>query len=402
MNKKNILLTLLLLLVLSSGCTLSERKDKYIIDKEDLHNLSFMTVTDENNIVYTTDKESYILEGDKKLHLGYEIASKFQNLGETLYIAEKDSKQGVLDKDFEPIVAFNYDSITSLGNNLIIGENQGKKYLVNIQDYHMKGPFENISSLNSGNIIKLDKNNKSKFLNNSGKEILELRDKNVLFFRDGVFVIEKNGLFGLYDTTNNRYVPEVNQEIYFSHDNILVKKSGKYFLNGNIVDIKRFYPTMSDVVIYDFKDGFGLLNLKDGVFYKEVYDEIAPNFDDYLIVGKKGKYNVMNKYMERSIEYVYDYIIKVGKNSFAGGTDSTGLFALIVGDKKVTDEKFENLIEINENYFIGVIGNMYTLINKNGKEIVTCDKNELLYYNESVAIIKHNDIEYVYPLVEEM
>lgn len=401
MNRKNILLMVFTVVFIASSCSFSKKIESFVVEEKDLNNLSFIEATEDNSVVYTANQESYKLEGEKKLHLGYEIISSFKDKDETMYIAKLDGKQGILDKDFKPIVAFNYDTINILADNLITGEIQGEKYLVDIEKYKMIGPFDNISAFGNGKVIKVDKANESEFIDEKGEEILELRGKNILFSRDGVSVTEKNGLFGLYDSVNNRYIPEENQEIYFSGKNILLKKADRYFYNSDELKIKKFCPTMSDVIIYDLEDGFGLFNLRDGVFYKEIYDEVAPNFDRYLIVGKNNKYNVMDKYREKKLKYPYDYIIKIGRNSFAGGTDKIGLFALIVNDEKVTDEKFENIVEINEDYFIGIMGDSCIVVDRDGKEIVTCSKNDLVYYNQSIVIIKNNVVEYIYPLSKE-
>ena len=158
---------------------------------------------------------------------------------------------------------------------------------------------------------------------------------------------------------------------------------------------------MSDVVIYDLGEGFGLFDLKDGSFSKEPYDEVAPNYDRYVIVGKGGKYGIIDKYTEKGSNYEFDYINKLGRNSFIAGTDKIGLVALVVDDKKITEEKYENFIEISENYYIGMAENKYTLLDKTGKEIVTCKKDDLLYYNKKVVIVRDRMEQRFYKLESE-
>ena len=266
------------------------------------------------------------------------------------------------------------------------------------KSYDMKGPYDSIYSMSAGDLIVVTENNENKYLTKDINEIKELNGKKLLFFRDNIAIIQKNGLFGMYDIKKKRSIPEVNEEIYFSQDNILVKRDGKYYYNDEELKITRFYPTTSDVVIYDLEQGFGLFDLKNGKYSKKPYDEVAPNYDRYVIVGKDEKYGIIDKYNQENIRYEYDYINKLGKNSFIAGTDNIGMFALIVNDKKITEEEYENFIEINEEYYMGLVEDKYILIDKNGKVITKIKKNNLLYYNDEVVIVKDKDRQKFYLL----
>lgn len=389
-------------IALLGGCYF-QNKMEMSIPEEHIKEISFLDLDkDGKNLIYTVGKESYIDKDGEKIPIKFRIFSNFKAKDKEYYIAESNGKVGIINRELKEIIAFNYDSLEKINDEFIKGERDGIFYLIDIEKYSMLGPYKNVYGVSDGKIIVTTVGEETSYLNEKGEKIQELDGKNILFFRDTVAVTEKAGLFGMYDVENKRYVEENNQEIYFSESNLLVKRNEKYFYNDKELDIERFYPTMSDVVIYDLEDGFGLFNLKDGSFSKEPYDEVAPNYDRYVIVGRDGKYGVIDKYTQKDTVYEFDYINKLGKNSYVAGTDEVGLFALVVNDKKITTEKYENFIEISENYYIGVVEGKYTVFDKTGKEIVTCKKDDLLYYNKEVVIVRDRMEQRFYTLESEL
>lgn len=385
-----------------AGCYF-QNKDELNIPEEDIKKISFLDL-DENQekLIYTLEDKSYVNNGKDKKVLNFKVLSKFKMKDKEYYIVEKDRKKGAVDEELKTVLAFNYTDLEKINNKYIKGIRDNNSYIIDIESYDMKGPYDSIYSMSAGDLIVVTENSENKYLTKDINEIKELDGKKILFFRDNIAIIQKNGLFGMYDIKKKRSIPEINEEIYFSQDNILVKKDGKYYYNDEELKITRFYPTTSDVVIYDLEQGFGLFDLKNGEYSKEPYDEVAPNYDRYVIVGKDEKYGIIDKYNQENIRYEYDYINKLGKNSFIAGTDNIGMFALIVNDKKITKEKYENFIEINEEYYMGLVEDKYILIDKNGKVITKIKKNNLLYYNDEVVIVKGKDRQKFYLLESEL
>lgn len=389
-------------IALLGGCYF-QNKMEMSIPEEHIKEISFLDLDkDGKNLIYTAGEKSYIDKSGEKIPIKFRVLSSLEIKDKEYYIAENDGKIGLVNKKLEEIIAFSYKSLEKINDEFLKGERDGEFYLIDIEKYSLLGPYKNVYGVSDGKIIVTTVGEEISYLNEKGEKIQELDGKNILFFRDTVAVTEKAGLFGMYDVENKRYVEENNQEIYFSESNLLVKRNEKYFYNDKELDIERFYPTMSDVVIYDLEDGFGLFNLKDGSFSKKAYDEVAPNYDRYVIVGRDGKYGVIDKYTQKDTVYEFDYINKLGKNSYVAGTDEVGLFALVVNDKKITTEKYENFIEISENYYIGVVEDKYTVFDKTGKEIVTCKKDDLLYYNKEVVIVKDRMEQRFYTLESEL
>lgn len=395
-NKK--IIVMLMCLILIGACRRLE-KSEVVIDNNDVYRLTFFDAVGKNNMLYTTNSNSIRVHKGRKKTLGKKIVGEI-SAGKKYYVVEKKGKKGLVDRNLKEIVNYIYDDIFSLGENFIGGRIGDKNYLIDINKYEIIGNFDSLSLVNDGKIIQVGKAGKIVYLNSFGEKIKELDKYEVFFFRDNMAITKKGNLFGLYNLETGEHFPEINEEIYFSGKNILVKREGKYYLNNNPLDIERFYPTMNDVVIYDYKGGFGLLNLRDNKFYTNIYDEVAPYYDRYMIVGKNGKYDIMDKYEEKELAYPYDYVLKLGKNSFMAGTEKENSFALIIDGKKVTEEKYENISIISENYYLGEKDNKIFLIDRNGYEKVECEKKDIIYYNDRVFIVNEDEKEHLYLLEE--
>lgn len=388
---------LIAITLLMTSC-MNQRWTSVNIEKEEIGKIEFFDITSNKTVIYTAGDKSYqSKKGDKKL-LDLLLISKFKYKDEIYYVGVKDGKVGVVDRNLKHIVAFNYEEIEKINDKYIKGKRDEKYYLIDMEKYKMLGPYLEIIK-RGRNIIQVTELDKSKkLLDGEGKEIENIKAENIFFVREDKIVTRNGNLFGLYDIDDEKYLSIDNEEIYFSGDNILTKKAGIYYLNSEEQDIKRVYPSINDVVLYDYENGFKLLNLKNLKHSNEIYQEIEYNYDRYIIVGKNGKYGVLNKYKQGDIIYEFDYIERVGVNSFQGGTENIGLFALVVEGEKVTEEKYESFIELSPSYYLGLIDSTYYLLDKNGEMITEFKKKDLIYHNKEYLVFKVGDKDKVFLL----
>lgn len=377
--------------LIMTGC-IGQKWTNVKLENSEIEKIEFLDVTPDNRVIYTAKDKSYESKRGNKKILNTKIISKFLYGDETYYIGKRENKVGVLNRNLADVVAFNYDSIDKINDKYIKGERDGNFYLVDMKKYEMLGPYSSIVKRGE-NIIQVTEGDSVKLLDKDGNELENIKAENIFFMREDKIVTRNGNLFGLYDIEEEKYLSFDNEEIYFSGDNILTKKAGIYYLNSEKQNIERVYPSINDVVLYDYGKGFKLLNLKNLEHSIEVYQEIEYNYDKYIIVGKDGKYGVVDKYKQGRINYEFDYIERVGVNSFQGGTDSVGLFALIVEGKKITEEKYESFIEISPNYYLGLIDDNYHLITKRGIVLLECKKQDLIYYNRESFVIREGDSE---------
>lgn len=380
----------IIILILLTSCFSQKNWDIVDISQEDVDNISFLDITENNEIIYTTNNESYLNKKGKKRNLDLKIISMLKIKDKDYYVVNKNKKVGLIDTNFKDIVAFKYDNIEKINDKYLKIKDKENFYLLEIDKYLIKGPYKDIKKYGDY-VIKVEEKSGSKYLDKDGNILTELTSENVFFFKENKVVLRKNNKFDLYDIVEKKYLVKNSEEIYFSKNNILTKKFGNYYLNEEKIELEKIYPSINDVLVYDYKNGFGLYNLRDLESSNIVYEEIEYNFDRYLIVGKDGKYGVLDKYNQEEVNYEFDYIERVGSNSFEGGTSKIGLFALVVKGKKITEEKYEEFLEISDRYFLGVLKNKYTVLNDKGKIILECNKDDLIYYNKEALLVKERD-----------
>lgn len=382
--------------LLITGC-IGQRWIDVKLENSEREKIGFLDVTSDKRVIYTVEDKSYESKKDQKNLLDFMIISKFSYKNKNYYKGIKKGKVGIVNSDLKEILAFNYEDIEKINDKYVIGKQEENLYLIDMEKYEMKGPYSNIAKIGK-NIIQVSEGSNTKIINDKGEELKNIKAENIFFVRDDKIVTRNGEKFGLYDIEEEKYISINNEEVYFSQNNILTKKSGVYYLNNEKVNLERVYPSINDVVLYDYKNGFKLLNLRDLKHSEEIYQEIEYRFDNYIIVGKDSKYGVINKYNYKNPEYQFDYIMRVGANSFQGGTDERGLFALIVEGIKVTDEKYENFIEVSHNYYLGLINNNYHLLDKKGKLVLETNKRDLIFYNEKCLVLKEKDKEKIFLL----
>lgn len=385
--------------LIMTGC-IEQKWVNIKLENREIEKIEFLDVTPDNRVIYTAKDKSYEYKRGNKKVLNTKIISKFLCGDETYYIGKRDNKVGILNSNLADIVAFNYDSIDKINDRYIKGERNSNFYLIDIKKYEVLGPYSSVVKMGE-NMVQITEGDNIKLLNKDGNELQNIKIENIFFMRENKIVTRNGKLFGLYDIDEGKYLSINNEEIYFSGDNILTKRAGIYYLNSEKQNIKRVYPSINDVVFYDYENGFKLLNLKNLKHSDEIYQEIEHNYDKYIIVGKNRKYGVVDKYKQAKINYEFDYIERVGVNSFQGGRDSIGLFVLIVEGKKITEEKYESFIEISPNYYLGLIDDNYHLITKRGIVLLECKKQDLIYYNRESFVIREGDSESILLLKED-
>lgn len=380
-----------------TGCV-GQRWTNVKLEEEEVKKIVFLDITPDNKVRYTSGDKSYESKGGEKKTLDIKIISKFEYRDKIYYVGMKNEKVGIVDRELLDVVTFNYESIEKINDKFIKGKKEGEFYLIDIITYDMLGPYSSIVKRGENTIEVTKDDEKIEILDGAGNRLEDIEAKEIFFIKENKIVTRKDNLFNLYDIDKKEYISNGNQEIYFSGENILYKKDGSYYLNNKKIDIKRVYPSINDVVLYDYEKGFKLLNLKDLEYSKEIFEEIEYNYDKYIIVGKNGKYGVVNKYKQGDVKYEFDYIERVGANSFQGGTEAIGLFALVVEGKRVTEEKYEEFIEISTNYYLGLLDKNYYVINKRGTIILKCKKEDLIYYNKESIVISEEGKERVFLL----
>lgn len=362
----------------------------YYISKEDIGNISFLKVMSDGNIIVSGEGKSYIQKFWKKIKLEYEVIEKIVKSSKSYYIVKSPiGMYGVVDGKLNEVLEINFQEVINIpfADNYIVKSN-GKYFLYNVKGKKQSKGYDFITIIPQYKTIKVKNGNKFGVIDDKGNEILSPQYDEILAFKYGKYLVKSEDKYGVVEEKNKVVIPIENSEVYFSEKNYLLKKDGKYILNDGIVDIQRAYPTLDEVVVVDKDGGFAVLDLQNLNLTGEVFNEISNEFDDYLIVGNGNGYGIVDKYkITAGVRYKYDYVEKVGKNSFKVGNVEAGTLKLLVGEKNITEEGYDDFINLyNDEYFLGVMDNKLELIDKNGKKLKSLSRKNLLYYdNESIV-----------------
>lgn len=388
------LLVLLVLFVL----TFYFKREYPHISKAEIGNISFFKVMSDGNIIVSEEGKSYIHKLFRRVKLRYEVIEKNVKKSKNYYIVRsEEGLYGVIDEKLNNILEIKFQEILNISFlDMYIVKINGKYFLYDFLGQQKSKGYDFITVVPQYKMIKVKNGDKYGVVNRKGKEIFSPQYNEILAFKYGKYLVKNGDKYGVVDDRNNIIIPIENSEVYFSEKNYLLKKDGKYILNGITVDIPRVYPTLDDIVIIDKDGGFTLLDLKNLSLAREIFNEISNEFDEYLIVGNGKGYSVVNKYhITTGIGYEYDYVERVGKNSFKAGNLVSGTLKLIVGEKNIIEGDYDDFINIfNDEYFLGVIDDKLEMIDKNGKILKSVPRRSVIYYdNESLVTENKGKIE---------
>lgn len=377
------------------------KKDK--LDKK-YENISFVSISKEY-IIFSDEARSYCYNlKDKELKkLDYLIVSEIENN----YIIQEDSKYGVLDKEFKVIFKPIYDSITASGlKDVIIGKRGKFSYLISLEKREILKQYEEIYPMDEDKNIHIINNSLHGYLNEKLEEVISGKYIFLFSFKNKLVIAYNGKKYGVINKNDEIVVPFIYDEIYLhKNGNILVKDPQGYmdFKEKKLLLVDAIYPSLSDYLIYEKDNRFGVLDLETFEISKTTYEELSPRVDgNYIIVAENERYGIANvKDFEKQVKLKYDYISPITKDIFVGGTLEKGLNSLIIPNVKETAEIYEKVQYCN-NYYLGYRENENVdIINKKGDTILTVKKSELLYANKDVILLnKENNIEII--LKEEL
>ncbi|MGL4861578.1 MAG: hypothetical protein ACRC3I_03255 [Cetobacterium sp.] len=233
---------------------------------------------------------------------------------------------------------------------------------------------------------------------NENKKI-NIEEIEVVYKKNEFYIAKDKNLYGVLNSKNELILPFDYKEIYlYKNGNGIVKnqKNEYLFIADKIkVDVEKIYPSISDYLIYEKNEKFGIIRLRDLKIYENIFKEIELQNSRYLIAGKfDNKYTILDleKDSFKDDEKIkFDYIDRVGKETFIAGTDEIGKFAFVYKNfENVTEEKYEDIIVLSRVDYIGITDNCYDLLNYRGEIRVSFKKNEFKILKDKLIVTKDN------------
>lgn len=361
----------------------------------DLKNISFLTIKKDYLIISGNEKTyKYVLEDKKLESLKYFITQELDNK----YIFKKDNKYGILDENLNILIEPNYNSIVWSGlKDIIIGKKNNESYLISLKSKDILGKYDFIIPTNDSSTLKVNKNSHYGYLDKNLKEIISCNYKVLFPFKNELIISHNGNKYGVINKKEKVIVPYKYDEIYIHNNgNILVKENNKYkdFYQEKIISVDKLYPSLSNYLVYEKNNRFGILDLKNFNLSTITYDEISiTNDNDFIIVGDHNKYGLVDiKNLNKKITFDYDYITPIGKNAFVCGTINKGLYSLIIPGIIKTKELYDYVQNIQNQYYLGYKDNSkIDIINKKGDTISTISNKNILFYNNKGIILDSKD-----------
>lgn len=410
MKRKTLIIVIFSILAILVGCwsfNIYKDKQKEIkvikIKKEKLdkkyENISFISINEEY-IIFSDEERSYCYNlKDRELKkLDYLIVSVVENN----YIIQENSKYGVMNKEFKVVFKPIYDSITASGlKDVIIGKRGKLSYLISLEKREILKQYEKIYPMDEDGNIHIIDNSLHGYLNEKLEEVIPGNYIFLFSFKNKLVIAYNGKKYGVINKNNEIVVPIIYDEIYLhKNGNILVKDSQGYtnFKEKKLLLVDTIYPSLSDYLVYEKDNRFGILDLETFEISNTTYEELSPRVDgNYIIVAENERYGIANvKDFEKKVTLKYDYILPIAKDVFVGGTLEKGLNALIIPEIKETAEIYDKIQYCN-NYYLGYRENENVdVINQKGDTILTVKKSELLYINEDIILLnKESNIEII-------
>lgn len=410
MKRKTLIILIFSILAILLGCwsfNVYKDKQKEIkvikIKKEKLdkkyENISFVSINEEY-IIFSDEERSYCYNlKDRELKkLDYLIVSEVENN----YIIQENSKYGVVNKEFKVVFKPIYDSITASGlKDVIIGKRGKLSYLISLETREILKQYEEIYPMDEDRNIHIIDNSLHGYLNEKLEEVISGNYIFLFSFKNKLVIAYNGKKYGVINKNNEIVVPFIYDEIYLhKNGNILVKDSQGYtdFKEKKSLLVDTIYPSLSDYLIYEKDNRFGILDLETFEISNTTYEELSPQVDgNYIIVAENERYGIASvKDFEKKVILKYDYISPITKDVFVGGTLEKGLNALIIPEIKETAEIYDKVQYCN-NYYLGYRENENVdVINQKGDTILTVKKSELLYINEDIILLnKESNIEII-------
>lgn len=263
-----------------------------------------------------------------------------------------------------------------------------KNQIVEFKDLQGVGKIEDKKPL------LLVKGNKVGCINTNGEIIRSIENEYISDFSSGEAII-KNGKFGVINLKGEEVIPSKYEEIYIGENkNYIVKKDGAFYLydlkNFKKLDVDYIHKINDKLFVFSKESKFGIISIENKVIVPNEYDEISMHIDKTFI-GMKGESFAVYSLDNKKITEDFDYIEQVGENEYIGGTFAQGKYAFL-SEKIKTDEKYENVIKVDKDRFIGEISiNSYEVIDLKKDEIENMSRADVNKYIELIKRRKNNE-----------
>lgn len=266
-------------------------------------------------------------EGRNILNTQYSDIQALGNDNKAGFIVKDDSgKYGIVDYSNNKVLDMQYDEIEKIyGNDLYVAKKDGKQVVVQKNGNEiLKTGFDEIKGIlkekNAGVIYT--KNSKYGIMDLEGNNKIDAEYEELKEAKSGIFIAKKDGKYGIIDVSKNEKAEfKYNAIIYSEKADLYVAEDEAF--NNDILD-NNFDVKQSGILI-DLNEEKGYIELRQADEYKyynfkfeEKKEADIYTLNTLYLSKKDGKYGFVDKDGKIVVDYIYDDATRQNSCGFVG------------------------------------------------------------------------------------
>lgn len=299
---------------------------------------------------------------NNKCLTNYEFENIEYNLSNNLFIAQRNSKKGVMDTNGDIIVNTEYDEL-SFGGEYINVTKDNELAILDINGNKIQN--SDIVSLSktkdSSFYIAIDNNNLYTVLDNNKNNLLNDKYDYIEYLGKSHFIVSKDRKSGIIDNNNNVLVDIKYNSVISIHDSDLIQaydaeNDETILFNKNFEEINKMKSSEIEV-----KDSYILMYSDNNFKYYDFNGNEITGKDIYadnniFAYKQDEKWGFVNKSGQIVVECIYDMVTEVNEYGYAGILKD-GKWGSINSNGQVVQEPVYELDDIQPTF----IGKFYKI-----------------------------------------
>mgnify|MGYP003227851675 CR=1 FL=1 len=299
---------------------------------------------------------------NNKCLTNYEFESIEYNLSNNLFIAQRNSKKGVMDTNGDIIVNTEYDEL-SFGGEYINVTKDNELAILDINGNKIQNnDIVSLSKTKDGSFyIAIDNNNLYTVLDNNKNNLLNDKYDYIEYLGKSHFIVSKDRKSGIIDNNNNVLVDIKYNSVISIHDSDLIQaydaeNDETILFNKNFEEINKMKSSEIEV-----KDSYILMYSDNNFKYYDFNGNEITGKDIYadnniFAYKQDEKWGFVNKSGQIVVECIYDMVTEVNEYGYAGILKD-GKWGSINSNGQVVQEPVYELDDIQPTF----IGKFYKI-----------------------------------------
>lgn len=299
---------------------------------------------------------------NNKCLTNYEFESIEYNLSNNLFIAQRNSKKGVMDTNGDIIVNTEYDEL-SFGGEYINVTKDNELAILDINGNKIQNnDIVSLSKTKDGSFyIAIDNNNLYTVLDNNKNNLLNDKYDYIEYLGKSHFIVSKDRKSGIIDNNNNVLVDIKYNSVISIHDSDLIQaydaeNDETILFNKNFEEINKMKSSEIEV-----KDSYILMYSDNNFKYYDFNGNEITGKDIYadnniFAYKQDEKWGFVNKSGQIVVECIYDMVTEINEYGYAGILKD-GKWGSINSNGQVVQEPVYELDDIQPTF----IGKFYKI-----------------------------------------